>query len=321
MPLPPPRAPVTTAHDATSLNGKNTTAGTTTTAAVGVMQDGGRLSVFSSTSLRPVEASAREEEENARRKGRAIQRRILRPLKSAMSEAKIEKVPRPLPLTPCTPETTTPGPVSKTAAVTNTSTNSLQSVPLPQPQALPPSIFDDAPVQASLEYLTRPHRSWDSAVKIRERRGRRQERETARRVWRSSSSLSNSVASSASVLCASSNRTVSHSTLSVCSAPSMLSHPHASVSPGKTPGGATLRRGRLGLPLNLQPNPEGLAVGGSSLSVSLASSTMSHLKPLPHGQTFSPTTRSNTLGNASAEGRGTNTPALGRVRQFTFTMR
>ncbi|RNF10295.1 hypothetical protein TraAM80_01638 [Trypanosoma rangeli] len=320
MPLPPPRTSVTTTHDATSLKGKNTTAGTTTTAAVGVVQDGGRLSVFSSTSPRPVEAPAREEEENARRKGRAIQRKILRPLKSAMPEVKTEKVPRPLPLPPRTSETMTPGAASKTASVTSASRNSVQSVPLPQPQALPPSIFDDAPVQASLEYLTRPHRSWDSAVKIRERRGRRQERGTARRAWRSSSSLSNSLASSASVLCASSNRMVSHSSLSVHSAPPMLSHPHASVSPGNTPGGGTLRRGRFGVPLNLQPSPEGLAVDGSSLSLSFASSTMSHLKPLPQDQAFFPTTRSNTLGNASAQGRGANTPALGRVREFTFTM-
>ncbi|RNF27600.1 uncharacterized protein Tco025E_00161 [Trypanosoma conorhini] len=320
MPPPPPaKASTATAHGATLLNGKNTTAGTTA-AAARVAQERRRPSVPSSAPPRPVEAPAREaEEENARRRGRTFQRRVLQPSKSATSDAKTEQVPRPLPLPSRTPATVLPGAAAKTTAVTSTSTNRVQPVPSPQPQALPASIFDDVPVQASLEYLTRPHRSWDSAVRIRERAGRRQQRESARRAWRGSSSLSTSVASSASVSCASVNRAMSPSSLSVRSAPPTFGHAHASVSPGGTQGSGTRRRGRFGVLPSLQPDPGGLAVGGSSLSVSLAPSALPRLRPVSPGQTSSPATR-NPFVLAPAERRGANTPALAKVREFSFTM-
>ncbi|EAN86966.1 hypothetical protein C3747_21g155 [Trypanosoma cruzi] len=315
---PPTRTSTDTTHDITRIQGKDNTG---ETMALMVIDDRRHPLVSSRTPPQSVGSSSREKaegEENARCKGRAIQRKILpQPSKLPTPLPTPAKGPFPLPLPPRT-AATKPGASSSKIAVTSTSKNKVQPASSRQTQELPPSIFDDAPVQASLEYLTRPHRSWDSAFRIWERRGRRQESEKNRRTW-SNSGLSNSVAGSTRLSCASSNKAASSSSISICSAPPTVGRLRTQMSSGNSPGCGVLRRGRFGLLPSLQADPEGLAVGGSRLSPPAHFSTMSRFKPLPQGGAFSPAT-TNKFGISDSERRGVSTPLLGKVREFTFTM-
>ncbi|EKF26858.1 hypothetical protein MOQ_009434, partial [Trypanosoma cruzi marinkellei] len=323
MPTPPPppltRTSTDMTRDITYVQGNENTA---ETMAMMVVDDRRHPLVSSRTPPPSVGSSSREkaegEGENARRKGRAIQRKILpQPSKLSTPLPTTAKGPFPLPLPPRTAATKS-GVSSNKIAVTNTSKNKVQPASSRQTQEPPPSIFDDAPVQASLEYLTRPHRSWDSAVRIWERRGRRQEREKNRRTW-GNSGLSNSVASSTRLSCAASNKAASSSSVSICSAPPTFGRLQTPMSPGNSSGSGVLRRGRFGLLPSLQADPEGLAVGGSRLSPPVHLSTMSRLKPLPQGSVSSPAT-TNTFGVSDSERQGVRTPLFGKVREFTFTM-
>ncbi|KEG09238.1 hypothetical protein DQ04_05561020 [Trypanosoma grayi] len=264
---------------------------------------------------------------DARHTGRAIQRTIVGPSSSKKPKPLATGHPHPLPMPPrahaaptVLPEgslaaaaalaTTAATTVArtKTTVVTRTSTNKAKPVSPPPSE---PSALDDAPVEASLEYLTRPHRSWDSAVRVREMwRRRTQEHYRAAASRSTSTSLASSMRSSTAFSASSS----SVSGFTVRSAPPTVGRLRAPSSGG---GGGTLRRARFGALPSRPPESEGLAVGGSRLPLPLA--PPSRLKPLPLSRaSVSPATDSSGL--TQSDGRGVSASSFGEPRVFAFSM-
>ncbi|KAH9593400.1 hypothetical protein LSM04_003313 [Trypanosoma melophagium] len=231
--------------------------------------------------------------------------------------------------------TTTPSPTSSSLLSTTPPTTGAVTV------SETPSIFDEAPVEASLEYLTRPHRSWDSAVRTRELRMRKvqeQYRASTSRLTSTSSSLNSTQISTTTS--PASERSLSR--ISFNSAPPTFGRAIAmSRALGSRTGTSSgvIRRGRLGMLPNNRTETEGLHVGGSRLLGQAALTTgvgfptplFTRQRPLPLGQT----TSSLSVGSSvQTEGRGggsdsnnhnSNSNSKGAVvrggmREFAFSM-
>ncbi|ORC89151.1 uncharacterized protein TM35_000131550 [Trypanosoma theileri] len=222
----------------------------------------------------------------------------------------------------------TPSPSSSSLLGTTPTTPPPSSSALGTTESVEPSIFDEAPVEASLEYLTRPHRSWDSAVRTRELRMRKIQEQCRVATSRyASSSLSSSMQFSATTS-PTSDRSLSR--LSFNSAPPTFGRAIAmSPSLGSSINSGVLRRGRLGMLPNIRTEAEveGLSVGGNRLigvspqiaGVGFPTAPPARQRPLPLGQT----TSSLSVGSSTpSESRGNKGTGLrGGIREFAFSMR
>nr|CCC92103.1 conserved hypothetical protein [Trypanosoma congolense IL3000] len=165
------------------------------------------------------------------------------------------------------------------------------------------SLLDNMPIEACLEYLTRPHRSWDSATRIRELQ--KQRAENSNRAARRRSSM-NSLSASLQF-----SDTSSVANLSVHSAPAGFGRLGSNPSRTDSKGGV-IRRARFGSLPSAKPELDGLMVGGTSFAVGRPPS---RLQPL----SSSGEVRSLTAESDSSLAR--NTRLRMSPQSFSFSMR
>ncbi|KAG8349147.1 hypothetical protein ERJ75_001235900 [Trypanosoma vivax] len=181
--------------------------------------------------------------------------------------------------------------------------------------AVTSSFLDDVPLETCLEYLTRPHRSWDSAIRIRELYRQRTE-EHRRAVLSRTASVTEDRSARLSPASSASN-------FSIRSAPTTVGQ--TELKPLRTgrleSRGGVLRQGRFGAPPGTKPEPEGLSVGGLALPAS-AVRPASRLFPLSSKSND----QSHLAGAVStqrlpAEAAGKSTTPSRVLHDFSFSMR
>lgn len=173
------------------------------------------------------------------------------------------------------------------------------------PPAPASSFLDDMPVEACLEYLTRPHRSWESATRIRELQKQRAENSSrAARRRSASNSLSSSMQFSASS---------SVGNMSAHSAPPAFGRFGTGSTRAESRGGI-VPRARFGALPGAKPEPEGLMVGGTSVVVSGGQLPLRLQPPLSFGEC-----RSATAGSVGFRPHGER--CGGGPQGFSFSMK